>query len=326
MDNPTSESSNEPLDANGAANAFSSLLGDDGPAENESQQQNDDSPEAAAERLAKQELTGEQEQPDAGEGDSDPEADDVTVEIDGKTVKLTKAQIAENYRSGLRQSDYTQKTMQAAEERKAAAAETQRARQERQEYAQKLQTYAIQMDGGIAEQAAQLTDELWADDLTTYLTIERTVKQRQANLAQAQQELQQLNQIHQQEQAAAEQAFLQSQVEIMVEKLPEWRDPAKRAAAIAVLEPFLESRGFGQGDGNLVRDSRVLLMANDAMKYRDLIERAGKAVKKVAALPVKAERSGSPEVSKPDGRTEAMKRLGKSGSINDAANAFSQFL
>lgn len=325
MDNPTSESSNEPLDANGAANAFSSLLGDDGPAENEPQ--HDDSPEAAAERLAKQELSGaDEDQPDEGEGDPDPEADGVTVEIDGKTVKLTKAQIAENYKNGLRQADYTQKTMATAEARKTADAETQRARQERQDYAQKLNNYAIQMGGGIAEQAAMLTQELLETDPVQYLSIERTVKERQANLGQAQQELQRINQIHQQEHAQAQQSYMTEQQEQLLAKFPEWKDADKARAGAGAIQTYLTNSGFDARDLSALSDHRQVVLAHKAMQYDALMERAGKAVKRVAALPVKVERSGSAESSKPDGRTEVMKRLSKSGSINDAASAFSQFL
>ena len=324
MDNPTSESSNEPLDANGAANAFSSLLGDDGPAENEPQ--HDDSPEAAAERLAKQELTADEDQPDEGEGDTEPAADDVTVEIDGKTVKLTKAQIAENYKNGLRQADYTQKTMATAEARKTADAETQRARQERQEYAQKLSNYAIRMQGDLQDQSQIDWRQLAQDDPAEYVVQKSIFDERQANLTQAQQELQKVSQIHQQEQAQAMQGYMADQQAQLLAKIPEWSDPAKARADANAISAYLNQNGFEANDVAAITDHRQLVIARKAMQYDALIDRAGKAVKKVAALPVKVERSGSAESSKPDGRTEAMKRLGKSGSITDAANAFSQFL
>lgn len=324
MDNPTSESSNESLDMNTAADAFSSLLGGEDPEEKEQQAE---SPEAAAERLAKQELEGEEEGNDAenGEGEPAPEADDITVEIDGKTVKLTKAQIAENYKNGMRQADYTQKTMQAAEVRKAADAEVAKARQERSEYAQKLHNYAIQMDGGIAEQAALLTQELLDADPVQYLSIERTLKQRQANLGQAQQELQRINQIHQQEQAETQRSYLATQREQLLAKLPEWSDPKKAAADQESIKVYLSKQGFEPGEMGAISDHRQVILARKAMQYDALIERAGKAVKKVAALPAKVERSGNAETSKPDGRIESLKRLGRTGSIEDAAAAFGQF-
>lgn len=315
--------SSESLDTNSAADAFSSLLGSDDPTENESQ--DDESPEAAAERLAKQELSGEDEDPpDEGESESEPEPDGVTVEIDGKTVKLTKEQIAENYKNGLRQQDYTRKTMETAEARKTAEAEVAKARQERQQYANQLNNYAAQMAGGINEQAALLTQELWDSDPHEYLSIERTVKQRQANLAQAQQELTQINQIQQQEQLQSQAAYIATQRDQLLAKLPEWSDPKKATAEQASIKEYLSKQGFEPQEMGAIADHRLVILSRKAMQYDALIDRAGKAVKKVAALPVKAERSGTPETSTPNKRTEAVKRLGRSGSIADAANAFNQ--
>ncbi|MES2323273.1 MAG: hypothetical protein V4633_13495 [Pseudomonadota bacterium] len=307
----------QPLDAFGAADAFSSLLGSDDPNESETIV---DTPEAKAERLAAEEMSGDEEV--TGEATEEPE---VTVEIDGKTVKLTKEQIAENYKNGLRQADYTRKTMEAADARKTAEAETAKARQERETYAQQLNNYAIATQSAMQEQAAILTQELLDTDPLEYLRQERTFKERQANLAQAQQQLQQLGQQHQQEQAAAQRAYITEQQEQLLAKLPEWKDHAKAQADANAIKEHLASCGF-EGAERDFTDHRLILLARDAMQYRALIERAGKAVKKVAALPTKVERTGTPEVARPDKRTEAMKRLGQSGSINDAANAFSQFL
>ena len=117
---------------------------------------------------------------------------------------------------------------------------------------------------------------------------------------------------------------MQDQQRLFTDTLPELKDPAKMKAAIANLEPFLEARGFTKNDAHIVLDARVFLMADKAMKYDALIERAGKAVKKVATLPTKVERSGSAEMPSNTGKAEAMKRLARSGSINDATAAFDQ--
>lgn len=312
-----------PLDSFAAADAFSSLMGDDGPAENESPE--DDTPEAAAERLAKQELSGTEEAPENGEGEQVPAADDITVEIDGKTVKLTKAQIAENYKDGLRQADYTRKTMETAAARKTADAEIQQARTERDTYAQKLNNFAIATQSAMQEQAAVLTEELAATDPQEYLIQKHIFDKRQAQLVQAQQELGRIGQQQQQEQADAQRAYLTEQQEQLLAKLPDWKDPAKAKAEAGAIKEYLAAQGYTPQERDFT-DHRAIVMAKKAMQYDALIERAGKAVKKVAALPVKVERSGNTETSKPDGRTEAMKRLERTGSIDAAANAFAQFM
>jgi hypothetical protein len=313
----------EPLDAFSAASAFSDLLGGDA----EPDQQDDESPEAAAERLAKQELSGEVEgQPDTGEGEPAPAADDITVEIDGKAVRLTKEQIAESYKNGLRQKDYTQKTMAAAETVKAAEAEKAAARTERDSYAQKLNNFAIATQSALQEQAAVLTQELAQNDPQEYLIQKHIFDQRQAQLGQAQQELHQISQQQQQERADWQRAHLETQRAQLLAKLPEWSDPKKAATEQGAIKEYLTGQGFEAGDLASINDHRLVILSRKAMQYDALIERASKAVKKVAALPTRAERAGSAETSKPDGRTAAMQRLGKTGSIDAAAGAFMQFM
>ncbi len=304
------------LDMHDAAAAFSSLDGDDGHDEKAKPAPDGESPDDAAARLAAEDAAGEQ--PEAGE----PKTDDaITVEIDGKLVVLTKEQIAENHKNGLRQADYTRKTMEAAEARKTAEAEISKARQERATYAQQLNNYAITTDGAIKEQQALLTQELLDSDPLEYLRQERTLKERQANLAEAQHKLGQLQQEHKQEQEALQKAYQAEQHRELLDKLPEWKDPAKAKADADAIKAHRTQMGYAPEQNNLLNHLDVIT-ARKAMLYDGLMERAKGAVKKVAALPVRAERSGSAETSKPDGRTTAMKRLGQTGSIDDAAAAF----
>lgn len=326
MDNPGSESnSSEALDMHSAADAFGSLMsGEDTPNDAPAQTaQADEGPEAAAERLAAEEMS--RNEPDkAPAGAAPAPAEPVTVEIDGKPVTLTREQIAEHYKNGLRQADYTRKTMEAAEARKSAEAEAAKARQEREVYAQQLNSYVITNESLLREQAATLTQELLESNPVEYLTQERIFKERQAKLAQAHQELSQLNQQQQHEQAESQRTYFQQQQEQLLAKLPEWKDPAKAEADVTALKNYLGTQDFGP-DERVFPDHRMVILARKAMQYDALIERAGKAVKKVATLPAKAERSGTPDAAS-DKRTEALKRLGKTGSINDAANAFAQFM
>lgn len=314
-----------------AASAFSSFLGGEAPAENEAPK-NDD-PEAAAERLAAEEAaaanqnSAEEGQQQPNQGDQGADNDTVTFEVDGKPVSMTKAELAELHKSGLRQKDYTQKTMEVAEARKTAEQEAQRAKAERDSYAQKLNAFALTQESIIADGSKILTKELLDRDPVEYLSQQRILQERQANLAAAQQELQRIGMEQQQEAQQEQQNFLKRQYETLVEKLPEWKDPAKQKADFQAIESFMEERGFAANDGRMILDARVILMARDAMKYRDLLSRAAKASEKVNAAPPKVERPGVAATNvKPDGRTVAMQNLKKSGSVDAAAEAFKQFL
>lgn len=316
------------LDAHGAADAFSSLLGGDAPNESESQEAgqqpvDDESEEAAAERQAKQELSDTEGDPqDAGKA----EADELTIEVDGKSVKLNKAELAEYYKNGLRQADYTRKTMEAAEARKSAEAEASKAKQEREEYGTKLNHFAIATQSQLEQIRSQLAEIDIDANPVEYLHLQRSLEAGQAKLSQAQQEMARINEQRQAEQADADRRFLQTQQEILVDKLPEWKDPAKFKSGMEQLESFMTAQGFTAADGKTVLDARVILLARKAQQYDALISRAKETAKKVQALPTKVERSGNPETSRPDGRTTAMKQLERTGSVDAAANAFAQFI
>lgn len=324
MDNQATESSTPSL-----VDSFSSFL--DEPSQEESgaaveAQQATETPEAAAERLLQEDAN--QNQAEDGEQANDTEAEDGTVEleVDGKPVKLTKAELAEHYKNGLRQKDYTQKTMEAAEHRKAADIEVQKARAERENYAQQLTNFALTSESILAEQAKSLTEELLRSDPVEYMALERTFRQRQADLSKAQQELQRINGERQQEQAASVESFLKTQQEILADKLPEWKDPVKQKAHMAQLEAHLKEQGFTKDDGLAILDARFLMMASEAMKYRDLMARAKEAAGKVQKAPPKVERPGTPQVSPTDGRTKLMKELSATGKKDVAAKLFESFV
>ena len=104
----------------------------------------------------------------APDADSDPDAEPqtFTVKIDGKEVQVQLSELLNGYQ---RQSDYTKKTMEAAEQRKTADAETQKALQERQEYHSKLQRMAVQLEGAIEQQSQIDWPALLESDPVEYL-------------------------------------------------------------------------------------------------------------------------------------------------------------
>lgn len=303
-----------------AGAAFASM---DAQAEPEAEEGDD----AAAERLASE----DQDATHAPVAQADPAAasqedDAITIEVDGKTVALKKADLPELYKGSMRQQDYTQKTMAAAEARKQADAEAAKTRQERDKYAAELNTFILTSSHLQAEQQKVLTDELLQSDPIEYLAQQRTFEKRQADLAKANAEMQRLQAEYQREQQEAGQQFLMKQREILHENFPEWKDPAKEQEYFSKLDKFMTERGFQAQDGRILLDARMLMLANDAMKYRELMERAKASKQKVDAAPPKVERPGVAQVATTDGRTAQMKKLAKTGSVRDAGDIFASFL
>lgn len=326
MDNPAAaESSTQ----ESLVDSFSSLFSDESPEESGAQQasqQTEESPEAAAERLlAEEAAAANQNNAEDGENKQDQaEPDTFTIEVDGKSVQMTKAEIAEHYKNGLRQKDYTQKTMEVSEQRKAADAEIAKTRAERDNYAQQLNNFAITSESILAEQAKALTEDLLRSDPVEYMALERTFRERQANLAKAQSELQRINGERQQEQQQSVQEFIKSQQEKLFEALPELKDDAKRKQVMGELETFMESNGFTKNDGLMVLDARILTMARKAQQYDALLARAKNTQAVVSKAPQRVERPGTTPVHASDGRSSVAQKFMKSGSRADAAAYFGE--
>ena len=120
----------------------------------------------------------------------------------------------------------------------------------------------------------------------------------------------------------ASQHISRQQQELLA-KLPEWKDTAKLKAETSAIKDYLSAQGFNADELNNVVDHRNVIAYMKAMKYDALLARAGNATKRVAAAPVKVERpgGGTPQQS---GTADAMKRLSRSGSVDDAAALFSR--
>ena len=322
MDNPAAESSNE-LDPQQAADAFSSLL-----AGEPIDKKMDESPEAAAERLAAEELASKnQETPPAQDAQADQAgAEKIPVEVDGKTIELTKAEIAEHIKNGMRQADYTRKTMELADTRKAAEAETIKAQQERAAYAERLNVFAIQLHGAIEQQSKIDWQKLLETDPIEYMRQERIFNERQAAFAKAKSELAQFQEMQQAEQQKHLGEFLSNQQQQLVAKLPEWKDAAKRTAESAAIKQYLAQEGFTPEEIGSFVDHRQVVLSRKAMLYDNLMERASKATQRVATVPTKVERPGNGDNGSSERNAEAMKRLTKSGRIEDAAAVFAGIL
>lgn len=265
------------------------------------------------------------------EGDDAPaseaEGDEiVTVIVDGKSVELTKAQIAEAHKSGLRQADYTKKTTELAEQRKAAEAETAKAKAERQELAQNLTRHQALLEAALQEQQKTDWQALLESDPVEYLKQQHLAQSRHAALQQTIQRKAALD-----EQAKAEyheglKAHIASQREELLAKIPEWKNEAKMKAGVAELKDYLQKQGLSEAEISGVTDHRAIVQARKAMLYDQMIAKASVAAKKVAAAPQRVERAAGGESNALDKRTAAFQRLSKSGSVEDAGNLFASIL
>lgn len=328
MDTPVAtESSSAPLDVSSAGAALASYFGGD-QGQNESAEQPHEKEEttqtAAAEQTgepdANQAAEGEQQQ---NEGESYDENETVTVMIDGKPVELTKAQIAEAKKGELRQADYTRKTMEAAEQRKAAEAEKAQAKAQREQYSRDLQQILL-VNQFHDQQAQQWTPDMVDADPLGYIKFKMDVENRALQTQQAQAQLQQIQQQEQQEREQSAHEYRAQQLEMIRAKLPAWKDEAVMKREIGEIKEWLHGQEFTDADLSGMQDHRMVLLAQKAMKYEQLMAKAKTTAQQVAKAPPKVEPPGRQPVAPTDGRTEGMKRLAKTGKVDDAAAILAQ--
>lgn len=305
MDNLATEPSTSPLTTEGAAEVFANLL----------------DPERQSEASAPPEVPTELSLDAPTEAASDDPM--VTVKIDGKDIELPLSELKNGYQ---RQADYTRKTQEVAEIRKATTAEQQAAAQERQAYASNLQKMQAQLEGALQEQQNTNWQALIDSDPVEYLKQQHLWQQRQAAYQQNIAQQQQLASVMQAEQAKNYSEHLSMQQQELLAKLPDWKDEGKAAAEKAALRTYLLQQGYDEAAVSSVADARAVVMARKAMLYDQMLAKASAAQKRVSNLPTKVERPGAGEPQGLDKRSSAFQRLSKSGRVEDAAAVFSTFI
>ena len=253
------------------------------------------------------------------EGD-EPEERTFTVKIDGKDVTLTESELQA---SVLRQADYTRKTQALAEERKAFQGEAEQVKQERQQYSALLTALAQQWQQTLPPAP---DPKLRETDPISYMLAKDEYEEKVGKLQAAHSESQRMQQLQQEEQAKQLQAVISQNFNRMLEAVPEWKDKATFERDRQALRSFLNEAGYSDEEIEQAYDHRAILLARDAMKYRQLASRKPRpeAPLEKALRPVPPVNSPAPRRAK---EAEVLrKRLVQSGKVEDAAAAIRALL
>lgn len=248
-----------------------------------------------------------------------------TLEVDGEETTV------EELRNGyLRQKDYTRKTQELAENRKAMQAELAELDRERAEYAQLLPAMAERIRQA-AEQEPDW-DKLYDTDPTMAAKAERQWRkqqdERQAQLQAVKAEQERMRQIAEHKNQQLQQQYLQQQREILPEVIPEWRDRKVAAAEATQIRDFLLGEGFTEQDVGGMTNATLVKLARKAMLYDRGESRANQVKAKPKKPATKTLKSGSratqPKRASP--AQEAQKRARQTGRVQDAAAAIKAIL
>ena len=226
-----------------------------------------------------------------------------------------------------RTADYTRKTQEIAETRKAVEADRQKieeAARLRDTYAQRLGVIEQMLSQG--EKAEDLTALKESDPIGYAVRVaEQTEREKQLAAVRAEQ-----SRIAQQQQAEQQErlnAHLQAEGLKLQEAIPEMADPAKGQAIRTDIRNYAKKIGFSDQELSQVYDSRAVTALYKAMQYDKLTAGKQDAVKKVAQAP----RMMRPGTSTPEAREtqegkKLREQLRRSGNKNDAARIFERLL
>jgi hypothetical protein len=321
----------------GAAERMVSLLSDDlivGEQEEETQgteQETDEVPESESdesEDADESDDDGEPE-PEVDEDEEDDETEEEApktykVKVGGEESEVTVDELVAGYQ---RQRDYTRKTMQIAEERKAAEAEAKAMREAREEYAGRVGELRTLLERASKAETPDW-DRLERENLTEYARQWAKHQQRQQMLDAVKDEEARINEQRAAEQRTYFQQKIAEEQKMLLEAIPEWKKAEVRKSESEALLAFAESEfGLSKDEVAQFTDHRALVMLRMAMKYRQLQAKGKKIVKDKRSAPRLKPGKPEPKRSKISKRADrARKRLTNSGHPNDAQALFEEVL
>lgn len=235
----------------------------------------------------------------------EPEEQLFTVKIDGKESQVPLNELLNGYS---RQQDYSRKTAELAEQRRAAEAEIQRVAQERQHYAQQLDAVAGVLQSQLPpppDPSRLKTDPIgYMQDKETH---EAAVHQLRGVLA----ERQRAEQLTQQQMQAAQAQSLEAARAQLLERLPDWKNPEVAKKEQRQVADYLRTLGYADNEIASAADPRAIEMARKAMLFDQLQASKPSVQQRVASAP-KMVRPGASGPA-PDKTKSIVQQLKRSG-------------
>ena len=286
--------------------------------------------EAVSEEEPEEEPEGEEPEDEFEEESEEGEEDEGDVEellyavkVDGEESEVTLDELLKGYS---RQSSFTRKTQDLAEQRKEfdnaqqhMAAEYQQIQAERQQYEATLQN--ILENSNLDKFANVDWETLKVTDPLEYMTQRQEQQDAKEKIRELQAQKDQSSANSQVENGRLYQQAKAENAKFLVEAIPEFQDLEKQPKLISDLREFGLGQGFSEEELNGLIDWRSIVVLDKARRY-DQIQNADLKTKKVKNKP-RVVRSGK-GTTRSDGskktRTAKMKRLQQSGHVDDAAS------
>jgi len=245
-----------------------------------------------------------------------------TIKVDGEETQVTLEELQNGYS---RQRDYTRKTQELAQQRKAIEAKQQEVSQKDAIYSQLLPKMEATLKGELENEPDW--SALYEADPIAYVREKDIWNEKKQKLQAVQAESQRLQQESAMAQQQQLQQFLQYGNQQLLEQIPEWQDnEVASKEKMAIRDYGVNVLGYTPQEMDSVYDYRVLLGLRNAW-LQHKTQQATKVKpteKKAAARTARPGTSNVPKSTTPV--KKARQKLAKTGKVQDAAKLFEQLL
>jgi len=245
-----------------------------------------------------------------------------TIKVDGEETEVTLEELQNGYS---RQRDYTRKTQELAQQRKAVEAKYQEISQKDAIYSQLLPRMESTLKGELENEPDW--NALYEADPIAYVREKDIWNEKKQKLQAVQAESQRLQQESAMAQQQQLQQFLQYGQQQLLEQIPEWQDnEVASKEKMAIRDYGVNVLGYTPQEMDSVYDYRVLLGLRNAW-LQHKTQQATKVKpteKKAAARTARPGTSNVPKSTTPV--KKARQKLAKTGKVQDAAKLFEQLL
>ena len=236
------------------------------------------------------------------------------LKVNGQEIEVSLDELKAGYS---RDSDYRQKTHNLGIEKRELDGQRESLRQTYDTRLQELNELIATADATVRqEQGSEDLQKLWEEDPTAAARLDYQMRQRNRQLDDVRSKAREA-------QTRQYEDFLSTQRELAATKIPEYSDPNKADQFKINMRNSLRSYGFNDQEIGQLADHRFLMVAKDAMSYKNLKDKKPIVQKKVANAPkvVKAGVAKSSTSSGREGIRNKINRLGKTGHLKDAQSA-----
>jgi hypothetical protein len=250
-----------------------------------------------------------------------------TIQVDGESKQVPLKDALAGHR---READYTRKTQEVAEQRKAIDSERAAMENERRQSASFLANLYKSLQESVV---GSMPDQSLLDETSQnynpakYMRDERAYRESVRKFREAESKLNQAQSYDDGQARARTQQSVQKERDLLKAKITDFSDPAKAKVAMEAIKTYGLSEGFTPQELAGFTDHRLAVVLHKAAKWDESQKKGAVAAKKVTALP-KFQKPGAkgPEKGEKPNSAALVKRLARNPSDKKAVmGLFGQF-